>query len=73
MVFSGNRVTHAPHQTNCYFKAKANIKLSRHISKHKSLTNPRDIVIYNNILHKINNALFFLNWRIFSRKVLCKG
>ena len=23
MVFSGNRVTHAPHQTNCYFKAKA--------------------------------------------------
>ena len=23
MVFFGNRVTHAPHQTNCNFKAKA--------------------------------------------------
>ena len=23
MVFSGNRVTHAPHQADCNFKAKA--------------------------------------------------
>ena len=39
----------------------------------KRFSNPKDIFIYNNILRKINNALFFLNWRIFSRKVLYKG
>ena len=82
MVFSGNRVTHAPHQTNCNFKAKAEKVKSYSNFQYKTIkahqqaqkvTNPRDIFIYNNILRKINNALFFLNWRIFSRKVLYKG
>ena len=61
MVFSGSRVTHAPHQTNCNFKAKAKEVKSYSNFQYKTIkahqqaqkfSNPKDIFIYNKIFVK---------------------